>query len=40
MAAADELEKMPPGSVIADIFMPDYAKIRAGARACQKGQQQ
>jgi hypothetical protein len=36
MAAADELEALPPGSVIADVLIPDYAAMRAGVRACLK----
>jgi hypothetical protein len=40
LKAAEELEAMPPGSVVADIFMPDYGKMRDGVRACQKGPQQ
>ena len=31
--AADELDKMPDGSVLANIMMPDYGTLRAGARA-------
>lgn len=37
LKAADELEDMPPGSVIADVLIPDYAVMRAGVRACQGG---
>lgn len=36
--AADELERMPPGSIIADLFMPDYGRMRQGVRACLKAQ--
>lgn len=34
--AATELDAMPDGSVIANIFMPDYRVMRAGTRACIK----
>ena len=34
--AATELDAMPDGSVIANIFMPDYGTMRAGVRACIK----
>jgi hypothetical protein len=37
--AADELERMPPGSIIADLFIPDYGRMRDGVRACQKAQE-
>lgn len=36
--AADELDAMPDGSVIANVFMPDYGKMRKGVRACLKAQ--
>lgn len=35
-AAADELNAMPDGSVIANVFMPDYGRMREGVRACLK----
>lgn len=34
--AADELDALPDGSVLANVMMPDYAAIRAGARECAK----
>jgi hypothetical protein len=35
-AAADEIDALPDGSVLANIMIPDYAAIRAGARECAK----
>lgn len=35
--AADELDAMPDGSVIANVLMPDYGRMRDGVRACLKG---
>lgn len=35
--AADELDALPPGSVVADVMMPDYASLRDQARACRGG---
>lgn len=32
--AADELSVLPKDGMIRGYFMPDYAKLRAGARAC------
>lgn len=32
--AAKELRKLPKDSVIADRLLPDYARLRAAARAC------
>lgn len=32
--AANELDALPDGSVIANVFMPDYGRMRAGVRAC------
>jgi hypothetical protein len=34
--AAAEVKAMPDGSVVANIFMPDYGQMRAGTRACIK----
>lgn len=38
-AAADEIDAMPPGSVVANVFMPDYGRMRDGVRACLKAQE-
>lgn len=35
--AADELDGMPDSSIIKQLFIPDYGRMRAGTRACQKG---
>ncbi len=35
--AADELDALPDGSIIANVMMPDYGTLRAGARACNEG---
>lgn len=32
--AADEIDALPDGSVVGNILMPDYAKMRAGVREC------
>lgn len=32
--AADELDTLPDGSVLANILVPDYRVMRAGVRAC------
>jgi hypothetical protein len=40
LKAAEELEAMPPGSVVAEVFMPDYGRMRDGVRACRSGQEQ
>lgn len=34
--AADELDALPDGSLLANVFMPDYGKMRDGVRACRK----
>lgn len=34
--AADELRKMPEGSVIAGLFIPDYGRMRDAVRECIK----
>ena len=34
--AADELQVLPKDGMIRGYFMPDYAQLRAGARACSK----
>lgn len=34
--AANELDALPPGSVIGATMMPDYGTMRAGVRACLK----
>ena len=36
-AAADELDALPDGTVIKELFIPDYGRMREGVRACQKG---
>lgn len=36
--AADEIDALPEGSVIAGVFMPDYGRMRDGVRACLKAQ--
>ncbi len=33
--AADELDALPDGSIVANVMMPDYGTLRAGARACR-----
>lgn len=33
--AADELGAMPDGSIIKNVFMPDYGTMRAEVRACR-----
>jgi hypothetical protein len=38
--AADELERMPEGSVIAGIFIPDYGRMRDAVRECLKARGQ
>lgn len=34
--AADEIDALPDGSVLGNIMMPDYGKMRAGVRECIK----
>jgi len=34
-AAAAEEDALPDGSVIKDIYMPDYGTMRDGVRACR-----
>lgn len=34
--AADEIEAMPDDSVVANVLMPDYGRMRDGVRACLK----
>lgn len=36
LEAANELDALPDGSVLANVFMPDYGQMRAGVRACLK----
>jgi hypothetical protein len=35
-AAADEIDALPDGSVLGNIMMPDYGRMRAGVRECIK----
>lgn len=35
--AADELQRLPAEGVVRARFMPDYGRMRAEVRACQKG---
>lgn len=34
--AAAEVKALPDGSVLGNIFMPDYGQMRDGVRACLK----
>jgi hypothetical protein len=34
--AADEVEKLPAGSVTAGVLLPDYGRMRAAVRECIK----
>lgn len=34
--AADELDGLPDGTVLKNLFIPDYGRMRDGVRACQK----
>ncbi len=34
--AADELEKLPEGSVLGNIMIPDYGRMRDAVRECLK----
>jgi hypothetical protein len=37
--AADELAKMPEGSIIAGLFIPDYGRMRDAVRECIKARE-
>lgn len=35
VGAADELQRLPRDGLIRGLFMPDYGRLRAQARACR-----
>ena len=35
--AADELDALPDGTVLKELFIPDYQRMRDGVRACRQG---
>jgi hypothetical protein len=36
-AAANELDGLPDGTVLKELFIPDYQRMRDGTRACRDG---
>lgn len=37
--AADEVESLPEGSVVAGVFLPDYGRMRDAVRECIKARE-